>query len=126
MSANLLSLPGELAQLLLRWGIGKYIEAAGSAAGAMTARATAIKAIATEASGVVTGGITIAQLQAFTVAELTSKKIAPSTQILVSGLISLISAVVPSANAGLISAALAADANLFLQDVISVCSSYGA
>ena len=90
----------------------------------MTARATAIKAIAQEIAGVSTGAVTIAELQAFTAAELEAKGIAMSTQTLVNGLVGLLANAIPGPTGGLISAAIAAQVNLVAQDVISVASAY--
>jgi hypothetical protein len=126
MSA-ILALPAELGALVLKFAVAKYIEGAGSAPGAMTARASALKAIATEISGVAAGTVTISQLQAATAAALAAKNVAVSTQILVNGLVSVLSGIFPTGlNAGLISAALSADVNLFSQDITAVCTSYGA
>jgi hypothetical protein len=124
--SSILTLPAELGALLLKFIVAKYIEGAGSAAGAMTARASALKAIATEIAGVAAGTFTLAQLQAATAEALAAKSVAVSTQVLVNGLIGILSNVIPTANSGLISAALAADVNLFAQDVIAIATSYGA
>jgi len=120
----ILSLPAELGALILKFAVAKYIEGAGATPGAMTARATALKAIASEISGVASGTFTIAELQAATAAVLEGKNVSVSTQILVNGLIGLLSSALPTG--GLISAALAADVNLFAQDVTQVCTTFGA
>jgi hypothetical protein len=125
MSA-ILTLPAELGGLVLKFAVAKYIEGAGSTPGAMSSRASAIKTIATEVAGVAAGTFTIAQLQAATAATLSTKSVAVSTQILVNGLFALLSNAVPGPAAGLISAAISADVNLFAQDVIAVCTLYGA
>lgn len=124
--SSILALPAELGALVLKFAVAKYIEGAGSATGAMTSRAATLKAIATEISGVASGTLTIAQLQAATAAELASKNVAVSTQIVVNGLVSILSAALPGPTSGLISAAISADVNMFAQDVIAVCASYGA
>lgn len=126
MSA-ILSLPAELGTLVLNFAVAKYIEGAGSAPGAMTSRATALKAIASQIQAVASGTMTLAQLQAATAAELAAKNVPVSTQLLVNGLVGLLAQAVPiGPSGGLISAALSGDVNLFANDVITVCSSYGA
>jgi hypothetical protein len=125
IDVNLLSLPGALGQLVLKWGTAKYIEAAGASADILS-RAQAVKAIATEIDGVALGTVTVAQLQAMAATELASKGLKTSDQILVGGLMQLIGAALPAANAGLLSAAVSAEANLVLQDIIAVCTSFGA
>lgn len=123
MSA-ILGLPGEIGALLLKFATAKYIESAG--AGQMTQRAAVIKAVATEIEGVTSGAITVGQLATTTAAVIQSKGIPMSSQILLQGLSGLVTTALPTANSGLLEAALAADAKLFLDDVIQVASSFGA
>lgn len=124
---SILSLPAELGALVLKFAVAKYIEGAGSAPGAMTQRATALKAIATEIAGVASGTVSIAQLQQMTAEQLAASKIPQSTQLVINGLVGLLSTAVPlGPSGGLISAAISGDVNVFAQDVIAVCSSYGA
>jgi hypothetical protein len=126
MSA-ILAIPAEIGALVLKFAVAKYIEGAGSAPGAMSTRASALAAIASEIQGVAAGTVTIAQLQAATAAQLQAKGVAPSTQILVNGLVEVLSGIFPTGpSAGLISAALAADVNLFASDVIAVADTYTA
>lgn len=124
--SSILSLPAELGAVVLKFAVAKYIEGAGSAAGAMTSRAAALKAIATDIAQVATGAMTVAELQKATAAALAAKNISISTQIAVNGLLNVLSVVPVGPSAGLISAAIGADVNLFAQDVISVCTAYGA
>lgn len=122
---SLLSLPATLGQLLLKWATAKYIEAAGSAE-EMAARAKTVKGLATGIDGAVLGTMTIAQLQAVATADLAGKSLKASDQILINGLVGLISSVLPAADSGFLNAAVGAEVNLFLQDVIAVCTEFGA
>jgi len=125
MSAILLTLPAELGAILLKAAVAKYIEGAGTSA-EMVSRAAAVKAVATMLDQAALGTISLTQLASMTEAELTSAKMSVSTQILVNGLVQVVTAALPLANSGLITAALGAQANVFLQDVISVCGTFGA
>lgn len=123
---NPLNLSAELGTIALDFAVAKYIEGAGSAAGAMTTRAKDLKAIATEVQGVAEGTITIAELETDAAAALTAKGLTVSEQILVTGLVNLLSSIIPSVNptSGLLGAALAGDVNLFATQVISICNKY--
>jgi len=122
--SSILSLPAELGQLVLSFAVAKYIEGAGSAAGAMTGRAQALKAILTEIQGVAKGTITIQQLQQATAQVLASKGVSVSTQLLVNGLLGILASTFPGPTSGLISAAIAADVNVFATAGIAVCNQY--
>lgn len=124
MSANILNLPATLAALILNWAVAKYIESAGSAPGAMLARAQTLKTLATTIDAAATGGMTLQQLAAAAAADLTKAGVSVSTQILINGLLNEIALAVPTGN--LISAALAAQADLFLKQVITTCGTFGA
>lgn len=124
MSANLLNLPAALGALILKWATAKYIEAAGATSADMTARATSIKAIATALDQAAIGTITLGTLTTLAAADLEKAGQSVSTQIAVNGLLNLLGAAVPTGN--MISAALGAAANVFLQDVIAVCTTFGA
>jgi hypothetical protein len=124
MSANLLNLPAALGALILKWATAKYIEAAGATSAEMLARAQSIKALATAADAVAVGAMSLAQLATATAADLAAAKVSVSNQILINGLLQLIGGSLPSGN--LLTAALGAQANVFLQDVIAVCASFGA
>jgi hypothetical protein len=122
MSTNLLNLPAALGALVLKWATAKYIEAAGATSVEMTERAKSLKALATAADGVALGTTTLAQLSAVAAADISKGSV--SNQILVSGLLSLIGSALPTGD--LLTAALGAEANVFLQDVIAVCTTFGA
>jgi hypothetical protein len=124
MSANLLNLPAALGALILKWATAKYIEAAGATSAEMLARAQAVKSLATAADAVAIGAMSLAQLATATATELAAAKMSVSNQILINGLLQLIGGALPTGN--LLTAALGAQANVFLQDVIAVCASFGA
>lgn len=124
MSTNLLNLPAALAALILKYAVAKYIEAAGATSAEMLARAQTVKAIAAEIDGVALGTMSLQQLTTAEAAELASKNVSVSAQIAISGLLALVNGAVPTGN--LLSAALGAEANVFLQDVIAVCTTFGA
>jgi hypothetical protein len=124
MSANILNLPAALGALVLKWATAKYIEGAGATSADMLARAQTVKALASTLDAVAVGTMTLAQLATATAAELTSANVSASTQILINGLLALLGGAIPTGN--LISAALGAEANVFLQDVIAVCTTFGA
>ena len=126
MSINLLNLPGALEALALKFATAKYIEAAGPTPAEQLARAQTVKAIASMVDGAGMGTTTIAQLQTMATTELQSKSLTVSNQLLVTGLVGLIGSVLPTAGASILSTAIAAEANVFLQDVIAVCTSFGA
>jgi hypothetical protein len=115
---------GLLGQLILKYAIAKYIEAAGTSE-AMIARAANIKAIATEIDSAVLGTITVAELTAATQTELAAKSLSVSNQILVTGLFNLVTSVLPAAKSTFLSAAIAAEADVFLKDVIAVAAQFG-
>jgi hypothetical protein len=126
MTLSILALPANIGQLILKWATAKYIEAAGSTPAEWLARAQHVKSLASEIDQTVLGTLTVAQLQALTTADLSSKNMKPSEQILVTGLVGLIANVLPAANTGLLSAALGADVNLVLVDIETVATSFGA
>lgn len=124
MSANPLNLPAALGALVLKWAVAKYIEAAGATSAEMTARAQIVKAIATSLDQVALGKMTLQQLVTADAALLQKNQVAVSSQIAVQGLLNLLGSAVPTGN--LLSAALGAMADVFLQDVIATCTSFGA
>jgi hypothetical protein len=124
MSANLLNLPAALGALILKWATAKYIEAAGATSAEMLVRAQSVKALASTLDAVALGSMTLSQLSTATAADLEKGGTSVSAQILVNGLVNLIGAALPTGN--LITAALGAEANVFLQDVIQVTTTFGA
>lgn len=124
MSANLLSLPAALGAIILKWATARYIESAGATSAEMTARAQSVKALAATADAVALGTMPLSQLATATAPELVTAKVSVSDQILVNGLVTLLGGALPTGN--LLTAALGAEANVFLQDVIGVCTTFGA
>ncbi len=124
MSANLLNLPAALAAIVLKFAIAKYIEAAGAEPGAILARAQTVKAMATQIDAVALGTMTLTQLAAASAAELQKSNTSVSAQILINGLATLVGGALPTGN--LLTAALGAEANVFLKDVIDTCTTFGA
>jgi hypothetical protein len=124
MSANILNLPAALGALILKWATAKYIEGAGATSADMLARAQSVKTLATALDQAALGGITLAQLATMAAADLTKANVPISTQVLINGLIALIASAVPTGN--LITAALGAQADIFLKDVIATCTTFGA
>jgi hypothetical protein len=122
---NLASIPAALGQLILKFAVAKYIEAAGSTPGAMTERASSIKAIATAIDGVALGTTSVGVLVSQTAADLAKNNVSVSSQLLINGLTELVTAALP-VSGGLLSAVNGALANVFLQDVIAVATSFGA
>ena len=126
MSA-IIGLPAALGSLILEWGISKYIEAAGKTPAEQLLRAQAIKAIVTDIDLTVLGQMSVSNLATATLAQLQSSNISVSTQILVNGLVTEISAVFPVLpNGSLLGAANEALVDQFLKNILSVTAKYGA
>jgi hypothetical protein len=126
MSA-IIGLPAALGSLILEWGISKYIEAAGKTPAEQLLRAQAIKAIVMDIDLTVLGQMSVSNLATATLAQLQSSNISVSTQILVNGLVTEISAVFPILpNGSLLGAANEALVDQFLKNILSVTAKYGA
>jgi hypothetical protein len=121
---NLASIPAALGQLVLKFAVAKYIEAAGSSAD-MVARAQSIKAVASAIDGVALGSTSVSTLVSQTAAELAKSNVSVSSQLLINGLVQLVTSALP-VSGGVVSAVGGAVANVFLQDVIAVTSTFGA
>jgi hypothetical protein len=116
-----------LGSLILEWGISKYIEAAGKTPAEQLLRAQAIKAIVMDIDLTVLGQMSVSNLATATLAQLQSSNISVSTQILVNGLVTEISAVFPILpNGSLLGAANEALVDQFLKNILSVTAKYGA
>ena len=126
MSA-IVGLPAALGSLILEWGIGKYIEAAGNTPAEQLLRAQAIKGIVTDIDLTVLGQMSLSNLATATLSQLQAANISVSTQILVNGLTTEISSVFPVLpNGSLLGAANAALVDQFLKNILSVTAKYGA
>lgn len=121
---SLSSTAGVVENQTIQFATAEYIaQASGTAA--QLARAQKVKAIAVEIQGLDTGTVTIAQLAATVQADIA--KLSPPDQILANGLLTIIMANLGvQTQSGVLNAALTAEVNVVMNDVIAAAKLYGA
>jgi len=124
---DILNLPGGIESLTVSFAVAKYIEKAGPTPAQQLARAQAIKGVVTELEGVLTGSVTIAQLQAITAADITSHITDPADQALAQGLLTLIvSDLNIKVGTGVLQSAAVGVVTQMANYVLAACALYGA
>lgn len=123
---NVMDLAGKLERLTVQFAVAKYVEHAGDLT-AQTARATRIKQIVTEVQGLLAGSVTIAQLQALTASDVANLNLSEADNILVNGLVSIVTSDLNlKVGAGILQAAASGIVNEFLTDILLTTAAYGA